>query len=147
MSSALIVACVILIYTLQIPFFFLPFFLLKALTHQELNESYKRFKRRITQRRKREVPPASTPWTPRGRREPGYELDPVRHRLQLDSPPGPWKQAVTCRDVQGTITETMHLRNTRSLGGGHVEMLDYDAFSGCWRRVIISCECQDVTHF
>lgn len=92
--------------------FFFPFFFFffMALTHQERNESYKRFKRRIIQRRNSDVPSASTPWTSRWRREPGYEFDTVRHRLELDSPPGPREQAVIRRNSLGTATKTMHLK-------------------------------------
>lgn len=78
----------------------MSFFFLK--THQERNESYERFKRRLIQRRTSAGPSASTPWTSRWRREPGYEFDAVRHRLELDSPPGPREQAVTCRNSLGT---------------------------------------------
>uniref|UniRef100_A0A674PJ25 Uncharacterized protein n=1 Tax=Takifugu rubripes TaxID=31033 RepID=A0A674PJ25_TAKRU len=58
-------------------------------------ESYKRFKRRIIQRRNIDGHAASTPLTSRGRREAAFESDAVRQRLELDSPPGPREQGVS----------------------------------------------------
>ncbi|XP_068560273.1 cell division cycle protein 20 homolog B-like [Cebidichthys violaceus] len=50
--------------------------------------SYGRFKRRITQRTGSEGPAASTPLATSRQCEPSFELDAVRQRLELDSPPG-----------------------------------------------------------
>ncbi|XP_031712528.1 cell division cycle protein 20 homolog B [Anarrhichthys ocellatus] len=49
--------------------------------------SYKRFKRRIIQRSGSEGPAASTPLATWQQCEPSFELDTVRQRLELDSPP------------------------------------------------------------
>ncbi|KAM6943930.1 cell division cycle protein 20 homolog B-like [Lycodopsis pacificus] len=49
--------------------------------------SYKRFKRRIIQRSGSEGPAASTPLATWRQCEPSFELDTVRQRLELDSPP------------------------------------------------------------
>ncbi|KAM7019123.1 cell division cycle protein 20 homolog B-like [Tautogolabrus adspersus] len=48
--------------------------------------SYKRFRRRITQRSSSEGPAASTPLTTGGQCEPSFEFDTVCQRLELDSP-------------------------------------------------------------
>ncbi|XP_056275794.1 cell division cycle protein 20 homolog B-like [Pseudoliparis swirei] len=49
--------------------------------------SYSRFRRRIIRKRGSEGPAASTPLATWRQREPSFELDAVRQRLQLDSPP------------------------------------------------------------
>ncbi|KAK9523086.1 hypothetical protein VZT92_019511 [Zoarces viviparus] len=49
--------------------------------------SYKRFKRRIIQRSGSEGPAASTPLATWRQCQPSFELDTVRQRLELDSPP------------------------------------------------------------
>ncbi|XP_068461340.1 cell division cycle protein 20 homolog B-like [Clinocottus analis] len=55
--------------------------------------SYARFRRRIIRRSGSGGPAASTPLASRGRRELRLELDAVRQRLQLDSPPRPGEPA------------------------------------------------------
>ncbi|XP_041643356.1 cell division cycle protein 20 homolog B-like [Cheilinus undulatus] len=77
---------------------------------QEQNDvhyvSYKRFRRRITQKRGScEGPAVSTPLTTGGKCEPSFEFDTVCQRLELDSPQRDHEQ--DHRDLQGNFQETV----------------------------------------
>lgn len=72
--------------------------------------SYKRFRRRITQRSSSEGPAASTPLATGRQCEPSFELDTVCQRLELDSPPRHHEPAQ--RVLQGNLRGIARVNNT-----------------------------------